>query len=47
MGIVTDRLDWSIFRRAAWFALHKDGTVLTAATHAALMSEINIFEQQL
>ena len=44
----TSRLDWLIIKRSVWTATYKpDGTVLTARTKSALMSEINKFEQQL
>jgi len=46
--VKTSRLDWTIIKRSAWTATYKpDGTVLTAKTKSALMSEITNFEKTL
>ncbi|AAQ64096.1 hypothetical protein KVP40.0025 [Vibrio phage KVP40] len=45
--MTTNRLDWTIEKKAQFIATYKDGTVLVARTREALNSQINEFEKTL
>lgn len=45
MKKITNRLDWDIFEKGRWVAVHNEtGQLLFARTKPELMSKINKFE---
>ena len=44
--MASDRLDWTITKKAKWLATHKSGETLVANSKSELMSKINKFDKE-